>query len=87
MAFVTGAGQGVGVGLAIALAKAGASVALFGRTRATLEETARKIQAFDGRALVCPGDVTIRENVDAAIERDRARSGTGLGSREQRGDR
>ena len=39
-AWVTGAGSGIGRATAIALAKAGARVALTGRRRAPLEETA-----------------------------------------------
>jgi NAD(P)-dependent dehydrogenase (short-subunit alcohol dehydrogenase family) len=67
VAFLTGAGRGVGIGIAMALAKAGASVGLFGRTRATLEETAAKIAAVGGRSLVCVGDVGVRADVDRAV--------------------
>jgi NAD(P)-dependent dehydrogenase (short-subunit alcohol dehydrogenase family) len=67
VAFITGAGRGVGVGLATAFAKAGADIALFGRTRATLEETEKKVKALGVRTLVCQGDVASRDNVNAAI--------------------
>lgn len=67
VAFLTGGGRGVGVGIALALAKAGASVGLFGRTRKTLEETAAKLADLGARTLVCTGDVSNRDDVDAAV--------------------
>jgi NAD(P)-dependent dehydrogenase (short-subunit alcohol dehydrogenase family) len=67
VAFLTGAGRGVGIGVALALAKAGASVGLFGRTRETLEHTARLVAEAGGRSLVCVGDVGVRADVDRAI--------------------
>ncbi len=65
--FLTGAGRGVGVGIALALAKAGANVGLFGRTRETLGQTARKLEELGAKVLVCVGDVTIREDVNRAV--------------------
>lgn len=67
VAFLTGAGRGVGVGIALALAKAGASIGLFGRTRATLEETAAKVAALGGHSIVCIGDMTVRADIDRAV--------------------
>jgi NAD(P)-dependent dehydrogenase (short-subunit alcohol dehydrogenase family) len=67
VAFVTGAGRGLGVGIATALAKAGASVGLMGRTRETLEETAKSLEALGARTHVSVGDVGIRADVDRAI--------------------
>ena len=67
VAFLTGAGRGVGVGIAIALAKAGASLGLFGRTRETLEETAKQVEALGGRSVVCVGDMTVRADIDRAV--------------------
>lgn len=66
VAWVTGAGTGIGRASAVALARAGAAVALSGRTRATLEETAALIAAEDGTALVVPADVTDAGSVAAA---------------------
>ena len=68
VALVTGAGQGLGTGISLALAKAGADVALVGRTRSKLEETADAIAAVGGRSFVVPGDVTDRASVDAIVE-------------------
>jgi 2-hydroxycyclohexanecarboxyl-CoA dehydrogenase len=67
VAFLTGAGRGVGVGIAQALAKAGAKVAMFGRTRETLEETSAKLSELGCENRVYVGDVGIRADVDAAI--------------------
>src|SRR6187402_339150 len=67
VAFLSGGGRGVGVGIALALAKAGASVALFGRTRDTLEKTAAQISELGGRSLVLVGDVSQRSDVDGAV--------------------
>ena len=54
IAMITGAGSGVGRAVAQALAQAGWSLALVGRKRATLEETA---QSLAGSHLVIPADV------------------------------
>jgi NADP-dependent 3-hydroxy acid dehydrogenase YdfG len=66
IAWVTGAGTGIGRATAIALGRAGASVALTGRTRATLEETALLMRTEGGTALVVPADVTDAAAVSAA---------------------
>ena len=54
IAMITGAGSGVGRAVAQALAQAGWSLALVGRKRETLEETA---QSLAGSHLVIPADV------------------------------
>lgn len=59
VAWITGAGSGIGRAIAIAFAQAGARVALTGRRRAPLEETAD----LAGGGLVLPADLTD----DAAI--------------------
>jgi NADP-dependent 3-hydroxy acid dehydrogenase YdfG len=66
VAWITGAGTGIGRATAVALARAGASVALTGRTVATLEETAALVRAEGGVALVAPADVTDAAAVSAA---------------------
>ena len=58
---ITGAGSGIGRATAVAFAAAGWNVALVGRRRDALEETAR----LAGGGLVLPGDVTKPEQVDA----------------------
>jgi NAD(P)-dependent dehydrogenase (short-subunit alcohol dehydrogenase family) len=63
VAVVTGAGSGLGRVIARGLGAAGYSVALLGRTPASLAETARELPA----ALVLPTDVTSPVEVDAAF--------------------
>jgi NAD(P)-dependent dehydrogenase (short-subunit alcohol dehydrogenase family) len=63
-ALVTGAGSGIGRSSAIALARTGAAVALAGRRREPLEETAAAVRDTGGEAVVCAGDIA--EEADAA---------------------
>jgi NAD(P)-dependent dehydrogenase (short-subunit alcohol dehydrogenase family) len=69
VALVTGAGRGLGAEISAALANAGAEVVLMSRTRAELEEVAKRIEAAGGRAQVLVCDVTDGPRVRAAIER------------------
>jgi NAD(P)-dependent dehydrogenase (short-subunit alcohol dehydrogenase family) len=57
IAIVTGAGSGIGRAVALALLGAGYSVALAGRRKSALEETASEAGP-DARALVVPADIT-----------------------------
>ena len=66
-AAVTGAGSGIGRAAAIALAQAGFTVALLGRTEASLSETQNAIRAAGGDAQVFPVDVTDEASVDHAF--------------------
>ncbi|MCA7922423.1 SDR family oxidoreductase [Burkholderia cenocepacia] len=66
-AAVTGAGSGIGRAAAIALARAGFTVALLGRTEASLNETQDAIRAAGGDAQVFPVDVTDEASVDHAF--------------------
>ncbi|MFD7320976.1 SDR family oxidoreductase [Streptomyces sp. NPDC059875] len=73
IAVVTGAGSGIGRGVARALAEAGWSVALAGRRREPLEETAASVPAGD--FLSVPTDVTSPEAVTSLFEAVRDRFG------------
>jgi NAD(P)-dependent dehydrogenase (short-subunit alcohol dehydrogenase family) len=64
-AVITGAGSGVGRAVAVALARRGWRIALLGRRRETLEETARLAGAADADTLVFPCDIGRLEQVQA----------------------
>ncbi|MDE2516747.1 MAG: SDR family oxidoreductase [Rhodospirillales bacterium] len=72
-AIITGAGSGVGRAAALALLDHGYAVALAGRRKDALEETAG--MAKSGRALVVPTDVTDPAQVDALFARVKAEFG------------
>jgi NAD(P)-dependent dehydrogenase (short-subunit alcohol dehydrogenase family) len=72
VAIVTGAGSGIGRAVAVALAGDGFSVALAGRRREPLEETAR---LAGGKTLVVPTDVTDPAQVNALFAEARASLG------------
>lgn len=63
-ALITGAGSGIGRATAIVFAREGARVALMGRRREPLEQVAREIGVD---ALVCPGDVARREEIERVV--------------------
>ena len=75
VAVVTGASRGLGRAMALALAQAGAHVAVSGRAKPDLEETAHGIESAGRRALVAPTDVTSYAEVEALIERARQELG------------
>jgi NADP-dependent 3-hydroxy acid dehydrogenase YdfG len=66
---ITGAGSGIGRASAAALAGAGARIALLGRRKASLEDSARACEAAPGDFLVLPADVADRASVDRAMAR------------------
>ncbi|WP_372380913.1 glucose 1-dehydrogenase [Xanthomonas sp. NCPPB 1754] len=67
VAFVTGGGTGIGRATAIAFARAGANVAVIGHSDATNLETVRLIEEAGGKALAVHCDVSIEEQVKAAV--------------------
>ncbi len=67
-AIVTGASSGLGRHFAVRLAQAGAKVALAARRIEALGEAAKRIEAFDGRALPIVLDVTDAGSVRACVE-------------------
>ena len=64
VAIVTGGGTGIGKGAAMALAEKGARVIVTGRRSGPLEETVAEIEQKGGIALACPGDVTVRADIE-----------------------
>ena len=76
VALITGGAGGLGEVFARALAGAGADVALLGRRAEALEAVAGAVAAASGRRAIAVGaDVTIPEQVQAAVERVRAELG------------
>jgi NAD(P)-dependent dehydrogenase (short-subunit alcohol dehydrogenase family) len=67
VALVTGAGRGIGKALALGLAESGAAVVCLSRTLAEVEGTAAEIRALGRQALAVAADVTVREQVEAAV--------------------
>lgn len=66
-ALVTGAASGLGRGTAVALAKAGARVCVVDLNEAGLEETAVAVRAEGVECLVCPADLSKKENCNAVV--------------------
>ncbi len=69
VALITGAGRGIGAAIARKLAELGATVVLCGRTKSTLDETARAIVDAGGKTEVIPCDVTVLHQLEYAAAR------------------
>ena len=66
--WITGGGSGLGSAMALAFVREGGTVALSGRRVDRLEAVAAELEAAGGRALVVPCDVTVPEQVQAAVD-------------------
>lgn len=66
---ITGASRGLGRAITLALAAAGVDVVLAARSKADLEETARRAAGTGRRALVAPTDVAVYAEVEALMAR------------------
>jgi 3-oxoacyl-[acyl-carrier protein] reductase len=69
VAVITGAGRGIGAAIARQLARLGANTVLCGRTKSTLDETARAIHDAGGKPEVIPCDVTVLHQLEYAAAR------------------
>ena len=69
VAVITGAGRGIGSAIARKLAALGAIAVLLGRTKSTLDETARAIVDAGGKTEVIPCDVTVLHQLEYAAAR------------------
>jgi NAD(P)-dependent dehydrogenase (short-subunit alcohol dehydrogenase family) len=76
VALVTGGGTGIGRGTALVLARYGARVAVAGRRRELVEETARMVEDAGGEALALRADVSVEDDVRAMVGDTVARFGT-----------
>jgi 3-oxoacyl-[acyl-carrier protein] reductase len=68
VAVITGAGRGIGAAIARELSGLGATAVLCGRTKATLEATAKSIVESGGKAEAVACDVSSLESVDTAAK-------------------
>lgn len=68
-ALITGAGRGIGRSVALKLAGAGVAVALIARSRDELDETAHRVRALGGTALVAPADLGKLDELQRAVRR------------------
>src|SRR5262249_34195151 len=75
VALVTGASSGLCAQVARALAKAGANVGLVARRKERLESLAKELEQKGVRACVAPADVTVTDELRAAIDRVEAELG------------
>lgn len=75
-ALVTGGSKGIGAETAVVLAQAGADVAIAGRDREGLQETARQVEAAGRRCVVIEADLRTVEGPQAAAARALAAFGT-----------
>lgn len=75
VAFITGAASGIGRAAAIAFAREGARVAIIDRTEAGLDQLRAEIEAEGGEALAIRCDVSVPEDVEAAVAKAIVRFG------------
>jgi gluconate 5-dehydrogenase len=68
VALVGGGGGAIGSAIAAGLAGAGAAVAVMGRSKDRLDETAAGVVAAGGRSLAIPGDATVPKDAQTAVE-------------------
>jgi NAD(P)-dependent dehydrogenase (short-subunit alcohol dehydrogenase family) len=68
-ALVTGAGSGIGKAISLALAEYGASLVCVGRTVEKIEKTALELRKKSCHAIAVSADVTISEQVEAAVKK------------------
>lgn len=69
VALITGGSLGIGQAIACRFAEEGAKVAIAGRGRAALEETAEMIRSKGGDVLVIETDVQYKDQVHAMVDR------------------
>ena len=75
IAVVTGAGSGIGRASALALLQDGYTVALAGRRKDALEETAKLARQQRAQCLAVPTDVTERDDIAALFAKVKATYG------------
>ena len=76
VAVVTGASSGLGAQMAKGLARQGADIALLARRTDKLAEVAKEIEDLGVKCIAVKCDVTVKEDIDAAVEKIVAEMGT-----------
>jgi len=76
VAIVTGAARGIGKATAVALAKEGVNVGLIARNEASLKHVADELEGLGVKAVCATADVSIKEQVEAAVEALRSELGS-----------
>ena len=69
VALVTGGGQGLGRAICVGFAEAGANIVTVARSMDKLEETAELVREQGRRCLPVQCDVTVKGQVEAAIDK------------------
>jgi citronellol/citronellal dehydrogenase len=75
VALVTGGGTGMGRATAIEMARCGADVALLGRRAEPIEDCAKIIREFGGKAVAIPTDIRVPEQIEGAMQRIKSEFG------------
>lgn len=75
IAVVTGGGRGLGEAIALNMAAFGANVAVLDIDEPAARQTAERVRAIGRRSLALHADVSVRADVDAALDRTRAELG------------
>lgn len=68
VALVTGGGAGIGAATCLRLARQGRAVAVLGRNMANISVVADQINAEGGRAVAVQADVSIKDEIQRAVE-------------------
>ena len=85
VALVTGGAQGIGAAVARRLSQGGASVAVLDLQQEAAVEMAERLMSAGGSALGIGGDVSRRQDVQAAVDQVVDRFGGAAHPRQQRG--
>jgi NAD(P)-dependent dehydrogenase (short-subunit alcohol dehydrogenase family) len=67
--FITGGSRGLGLLLALEFARRGAKIAISARDRSELERADAQLRIFTDQVLLLEADVTMREEVETAVEK------------------